>query len=381
MKFQVQRDVLAEAVSWVARSLPLRPPIPVLAGVKLEASDGSLKLSSFDYEVSARYEVEADVLEDGEVLVSGRLLAEIAKALPNYPVDVELDGAKVSLVCGSSRFNLMSMSIDEYPALPEVPEAIGAVDANEFSTAINQVTLAAAKGEMLPFLASVHFEIQGDTIVMMATDRYRLAQRRVTWTPADSTYEATVLIKSKVLSDMAKSFPNVGSVSLSLVDGKSEGESAGQSIYAMSMMGRQMTSQLTEADYPDLQKLFPDSTPITATMNRKEMIEALKRMRLVADKGGRVSLVFTPDSLVMDAGEGPEAQASEEISCQLVGDSITATYNPDYLLEGLEVIPEEYVQMGFVSAEKAAMLVGQEEIDGPTNMNYRYLVMPRRFGS
>lgn len=381
MEFRVPRDVFADVVTWAARGLPPRPPIPVLAGVKIEASQGVLKFSSFDYEVSARFEVEAEVIEDGEVLVSGRLLAEIAKALPNLPVTVKLEDNKVSVVCGASRFNLLIMPIDDYPELPEVPNPVGTVDAAEFSRAITQVTLAASKEETLPVLASVHVAIDGEKITLMASDRYRLAQRTVAWKPADSSFETTALIKSKVLSDMSKSFPNVGDMSLSMATLSPDLPGATSAIFGMSMSGRQMTSQLTDGDYPELQKLFPTSTPINAVLERKELSEALKRMRLVSERGGRVRFRFRPGSLTLEAGEGQEAQASEEINCTLQGEEITAEFNPDFLLEGVEAMDEDYVHMGFISSDKASMIMGQAEKDGPQNQNYRYLVMPLHLGS
>ncbi|MFB7075509.1 DNA polymerase III subunit beta, partial [Streptomyces sp. NPDC056290] len=120
MKIRVERDVLAEAVAWAARSLPARPPAPVLAGLLLKAENGQLSLSSFDYEVSARVSVEAEVEEEGTVLVSGRLLADISRALPNRPVEISTDGVRATVVCGSSRFTLHTLPVEEYPALPQM---------------------------------------------------------------------------------------------------------------------------------------------------------------------------------------------------------------------------------------------------------------------
>ena len=132
MRFRVDRDVLSEAVTWTARSLPTRPPVPVLAGVRIEADgDGVVHLSSFDYEVSARSEIAADVTEPGTVLVSGRLLAEISRALPAKPVDVVLDGTKVSVTCGASRFSLLTMPVEDYPALPAMPDVIGSITGDD----------------------------------------------------------------------------------------------------------------------------------------------------------------------------------------------------------------------------------------------------------
>jgi len=119
VKFQVNRDVFSEAVSFAVKLLPQRTTLPILSGVLIQANDDGLVLSSFDYEVSSQTEIQADVEESGTVLVSGRLLADISKALPAKPVDVDVDGTKVVLTCGASRFTLLTMPEDEYPALPD----------------------------------------------------------------------------------------------------------------------------------------------------------------------------------------------------------------------------------------------------------------------
>ena len=147
MKFRVDRDVLAEAVTWTARSLPTRPPVPVIAGVRLEAdASGVVQLSSFDYEVSARSEIAADVAEPGIVLVSGRLLAEIARALPAKPVDVVLDGTKVTVTCGASRFTLLTMPVEDYPALPAMPAVVGTIAGVRRAVVARVVVAAGAIG-------------------------------------------------------------------------------------------------------------------------------------------------------------------------------------------------------------------------------------------
>ncbi|GMA23722.1 hypothetical protein GCM10025864_14810 [Luteimicrobium album] len=151
MKFRVERDVLAEAVTWTARTLPTRPPAPVLAGVLLDAdASGVLGLASFDYEVSARAQVPADVSEPGRALVSGRLLAEISRALPDKPVDVVLEGSKITMTCGASRFTLLTMPVEDYPALPSMPETSGSVSGDDLTHAVAQVSVAASRDDTLP---------------------------------------------------------------------------------------------------------------------------------------------------------------------------------------------------------------------------------------
>ncbi len=133
MRFQVNRDVFSEAVSFVVKLLPQRNPQPILAGVLIEAGDNGLTLSAFDYEASARTTIEATVDEPGTILVHGRLLSDIASRLPNAPIEisVEEDGG-IAVRCGSARFTLASMPVEEYPSIPEVTGTSGLVPADEF---------------------------------------------------------------------------------------------------------------------------------------------------------------------------------------------------------------------------------------------------------
>src|SRR6478752_4302510 len=198
MRFRVDRDVLADAVTWTARSLPTRPPVPVLAGVRLEAdTTGTVQLSSFDYEVSARSQIPADVSEPGSVLVSGRLLAEISRALPDKPVDVVLEGTKVIVTCGASRFTLLTMPVEDYPNLSVMPPTTGKIDGDELTHAVAQVSVAASRDDTLPLLTGVRVEIEGEKVTLLATDRYRLALRELTWKPAFPDVSQIALVRAR----------------------------------------------------------------------------------------------------------------------------------------------------------------------------------------
>jgi DNA polymerase-3 subunit beta len=168
--------------------------VPVLAGLLLKAQQGTLSLSGFDYEVSARVEVEADVEDEGTVLVSGRLLADISRALPNRPVEISTEGVRVNVVCGSSRFTLHTLPVDEYPSLPAMPSASGSVPGDVFAAAVAQVAVAAGRDDTLPVLTGVRIEIEGDTVTLAATDRYRFAVREFMWKPESPEMSAVALV-------------------------------------------------------------------------------------------------------------------------------------------------------------------------------------------
>ena len=242
MKFRVERDALADAVAWTAKSLPSRPSVPVLAGVMLRVTDGRLHVSGFDYEVSSQVSVEVQADADGAALVSGRLLAEITKALPNKPADIAAVGAHLELVCGSARFTLPTMPVEDYPTLPEMPSSAGTVDAQTFASAVQQVAIAAGRDETLPMMTGVRIELNGSSMAMLATDRYRLAMRELTWNPDDPDISLNALVPAKTLNDTAKTLgPLGGEVTLALAQGN-----AGEGMIGFAGGTRRTTSRLLD---------------------------------------------------------------------------------------------------------------------------------------
>lgn len=376
MRFRVERDVLAEAVTWTARSLPTRPPVPVLAGVRLEAdASGLVQLSSFDYEVSARSEIVADVAEPGTVLVSGRLLAEIARALPAKPVDVTLEGTRVLVTCGASRFTLLTMPVEEYPALPAMPAHVGVVRGEDLTEAVAQVTVAASRDDTLPLLTGVRMEIEGDLITLLATDRYRLALRTLSWTPATPGLSSVALVRARTLSDAAKSLGGSDQVTIAMATG------SGVDLIGFEAGGRHTTSLLVDGDYPPVRRLFPEESPIHAVVATAALIEAAKRVSLVAERNTPIRLAFSEGQVVLDAGQGDDAQASEALEASLTGEDITVAFNPQYLLDGLGALGTPFVRMAFTHPNKPVEFTGQKGIDGPDDRSYRYLLVPIRFAS
>ena len=376
MRFRVERDVLAEAVTWTARSLPTRPPVPVLAGVRIEADEtGVVQLSSFDYEVSARSEIAADVAEKGTVLVSGRLLAEISRALPAKPVDVVLDGTKVSVTCGASRFSLLTMPVEDYPALPAMPDVIGTVPGDVLTEAVGQVTVAASRDDTLPLLTGVRMEIEGEKITLLATDRYRLALRELTWRPAGPDISTVALVRARTLSDAARSLGGSDEVTLALATG------AGVDLIGFEAGGRHTTSLLVDGDYPAVRRLFPDETPIHAVVPLAALTEAAKRVSLVAERNTPIRLAFSEGQVVLDAGQGDDAQASEALEAALTGEDITVAFNPQFLLDGLGALTTDFVRMSFTHPNKPVEFTGQGSLERDDDSTYRYLLVPIRFAS
>ena len=377
MKFRVERDVLADAVTWVARGLPARPPVPVLAGILVTAdAEGTLTLSAFDYEVSARITVAADVAEGGTVLVLGRLLADISRNLPDKPVDVATDGGKVQVTCGSSRFALLQMPADDYPTLPASPEPTGTIDGHLFTEAVAQVSVAADRGDTLPILTGVRVEIEGDTMTLLATDRYRLATRELTWSPSAADPSHIALVPARTLSETAKSLGAAGSIELAL-----GGAAGGDGLIGFEAGQRRTTTRLLDGEYPKVASIFPTSSDTESVVSTHELIEAVKRVALVAERNTPVRLTFGEGQVTIEAGTGEDAQASEAVEATLTGPEIEIAFNPQFLLDGLGAVGTAYTRLSFTQPTRPAMLVGQAEADGEADLTYRYVLMPIRFAS
>lgn len=373
VKIRVERDVLAEAVAWVARSLPARPPAPVLAGLLLKAEDGALSFSSFDYEVSARVSVDAEVEEDGTVLVSGRLLADICRALPNRPVEISTDGVRATVVCGSSRFTLHTLPVEEYPALPEMPTATGTVPGEVFASAAAQVAIAAGRDDTLPVLTGVRIEIEGGTVTLASTDRYRFAVREFLWKPENPDASAVALVPAKTLLDTAKALTSGDTVTLAL-----SGSGAGEGLIGFEGAGRRTTTRLLEGDLPKYRTLFPTEFNSVAVIETAPFVEAVKRVALVAERNTPVRLSFEQGVLILEAGSSDDAQAVERVDAVLEGDDISIAFNPTFLLDGLSAIDSPVAQLSFTTSTKPALLSGRPAVDAEADEAYKYLIMPVR---
>lgn len=384
LKFRLVREDFADAVAWVARNLPSRPTAPVLAGVLLTGTDDGLTISGFDYEVSTEVTVPAEIASPGSVLVSGRLLSDITKALPGKPVDVSVEGTRVSLTCGSARFSLPTMAVEDYPALPALPEETGVVSSDVFAEAISQVAIAAGKDDTLPMLTGIRVEISGESVVLAATDRFRLAVRELTWNTVSPDLEAAVLVPAKTLAEAAKTGTSGAEVHLALGAGGSVGR---EGLLGIRSSGKRSTTRLLDAEFPKFRQLLPAEHTAVATMAVAELVDAIKRVALVADRGAQVRMEFGEDTLRLSAGADDVGRAEEDLQVAFFGEPLTIAFNPSYLTDGLNSLRSEHVTFGFTTPSRPAVLRPTGEDGGnvggvgpfPTaHTDYVYLLMPVR---
>ncbi|RBP97759.1 DNA polymerase III subunit beta [Bifidobacterium aemilianum] len=374
MKVEIDSAALAEAVAWTTRVIDARPANPILAGVKLDAAEGNLQLSAFNYEISARHHIEAGVDESGSILVLGKLLADITKSLPAEKTYLETSDTSLIIKSGKSTFNLQLMPESEYPDLPSMPEQLGQVDAPTFVQAVTQAGVAVSREENRPVLTGIRIQFEGDKVTMTSTDRFRLARSTFSWTPKNNDLDTTTLVRGSLLRDVARSLDEHQNLIVNF-------DTENQSLLGFENAGRISTSQLIDGEFPAVDRLFADEYPIQAVIGRQTFIDAIKRVSLVAERNAPIRLVFSGQELSMSAGAADEAQASETLDIDMDGDEITVAFNPVYLIEGLSAITEPFVRMKMTTAVKPVEFNGQQEADSDESMDYRYLLVPMRFNN
>ncbi|GAA1694150.1 DNA polymerase III subunit beta [Microcella alkalica] len=375
MKFQVNRDVFADAVSFAVKLLPQRTTLPILSGVLLRAEGNTLTLSSFDYEVSAQTAISADIEEDGTVLVSGRLLSEIASRLPNAPVQFTTENNKIAVRCGSARFTLSSMPVEEYPSLPVVDGPAGILPGDAFSDAVGQVSVAASRDDVTPVITGVQLEIAENRLSLVATDRYRVAVREIDWESSAVAEGVTALVPARTLSELGKIFGHSAQIEVTIVTG------GDRELIAFSADKKTVTSLLIKGNFPPVKRLFPETVDNYAVMSTAELIEATRRVALVLERDAALRYSFSVDGLTLEAIGSENAQASETIDAHLVGGDTVVSLKPQFLIDGLAAVHSEFVRISFTKTDNPnkpgpVLITSQSSKDQPGADNYRYLLQP-----
>ncbi|MFM9141243.1 MAG: DNA polymerase III subunit beta [Actinomycetota bacterium] len=375
MKFSVDSASLTDSVNWVSRSLSTRPIMTALLGIVIDAQK-DVTLSASDLETSAKSSFAAEIKEPGRVLVPGRLLTEISKALPNKTVTFQLDGTRVLVTAGSAKFTLPTLPLNEYPNLPNLPETSGTIASELFATAVNQVAVAAGRDDSLPTLTGIHIDIAKETITLAATDRYRLAVREINWTPNDPELTTTALLRARTLADAARTIANTKSVSIAIAP-----TSNNERLVGFASDAKTMTSRQLDGSFPPYRHLLPSETSANAVIEVAKLLDSVRRVALVTDKTVPLRLKFNNNTLQLEAGAGDEAQATEELEIIYNGEAIDIAFNPTFLTDGLSALGTAYVNIAFTGSNKPAMLTGKSKADGGADTSFRYLLMPMRYAS
>ena len=376
MKFEANRDVFSEAISFAVKLLPQRTTLPILSGVLIDATSAGVTVSSFDYEVSAKTTIAADVSDPGTILVSGRLLAEIAQRLPDASVHVELVQGSVTVKSGSAKFSLATMPVEEYPNLPEVDGVSGSLSGSDFADAVAQVSPAASRDDVTPVITGVLFDVSATSLMLLATDRYRVAAKEISWSSKGISEEGLqALIPSKTLAEVGKTFAHAEQLTITVAVG---GE---RELVAFSSGTRTVTSLLIKGSFPPVHKLFPTESPNYAVVSTQDLVEATRRVALVLEREAPLRYSFTSDGVALEALGSEQAQASETIDGHLVASECVVSLKPQFLIDGLQATHSEFVRVAFAVTDNPnkpgpVLITAQKSQEGDDSQNFRYLLQP-----
>jgi DNA polymerase III subunit beta len=362
VKFKCDRDVFSDALQTVQRAVSSRPGIPALAGVLMNASGDELVLATTDLEVSARLRIQGkvQVQDEGVALVPAKLLADMVKSFDQAPVEFLAEGGQATIVCANYEGTIRCLPAEDFPALQDPSGARVTVKTGEFAEGIAQVARAASRDEARPILTGVLLEISREGLTMVATDSYRLAVRELT---ATAEGEAKALVPERALSEVGRAATN---------DDKGEAELfVEQSQVAFRIGSLTLTSRLIEGEFPNYRQLLPERYENRLVASRNQLIDAVKRVGLLARESSPVKLEFNALGVRLSSSSPDLGGAVEVVEASYEGEDITAAFNPAYLLDGLQGTVGERVELEIRDGLKPAVVRGEGEA-------FVYLAMPVR---
>lgn len=362
MKFRCEREALAEALATAGRAATGRSgALPVLSGLRLELTGDQLSVTGTDLDLTIQLSVEVGGERDGGIVLPARLAADIVRSLGSGKVEVAAEGDDVTISNGRSNFSVRPLSFDDYPKLASPVNTSVTLPATAFGEALRQVVRAASTDEARPILTGVLMAAEADGLRMVATDSYRLAVRDLVGQQVLAA-DQKVLVPGRALTELQRLVGGGDDVTMRLGDRDATFE----------VGSTRLTTRLIEGEFPNYRQLIPASHPNTLTVEREPLLEAIRRVKILAKDATPVRLQLGGETLRLTAITQDVGNASEELDAQYDGSELTVAFNPDYLAAGVEACSGDAVTLSTMDALKPAVVRGVGHED------YLYLLMPVR---
>jgi len=361
VKFRCERDLLVDALNIASKAVTNRGTLPVLHGLRLDLSSNELVITGSDLDLTITVSVEVGGEKNGVTVVPAKLLADVVRAVEPGAVDITAEDTNLHVVAGRSEFSLRTIPKDEYPNFEEPTTSPVTVDGEDLVRALEQVTPAASSDDSRPILTGVYMVAEKKGFRLVATDSYRLAVRDM---PDASLLEGQppILVPSRALTELARLIEPNDEVSLHLSDREA----------SFVVQNVRMTTRLIDGEFPDYQRLVPDSNPNKLTANRGELFDAVRRVRLLAQEATPVRLEMSSSGLELIAKTQDIGEAHEIVDASYSGEELVIAFNAEYLLKGLEIAPGDDVTLETTDNQKPAVLKSSEHPE------FLYLLMPVR---
>jgi len=360
LKLSVSREALLEKLVLVSRAVSTRTAVLVLGGVQLRALDGELHLAATDMELSLRTALEADVGGEGEAVVPGRLLLEIARSLPEADVQIEhaVGESVVTVTCGAASYRIHTYAAEDFPRLPEIDSSrLQPVERDVLVDTIARVGRSASRDESRPVLTGILVRFEPAKIVMAATDSYRLAVKE---TPSEHTLpELEAIIPARALQELARL--DVSELQLGVYDNH----------VVFGGDGSWLTTRRIDGQFPNYRQLLPEQFEHELQLPREELLDVVRRVSVMAQRNSPLRLRFAEGELTVSAQTQDVGEARESLPAAFAADPLEIGFNAEFLRDGLESVDSPTVNLKLISPLRPAVLEGE-------TADYTYLIMPIR---
>ena len=362
LRITVAKDELASKLAIVARGVSTRTTVLVLGGIQLRAEAGQLHLAATDMEVSLRATVEAQVADEGTVVVPGKLLLDIARTLPDSDVTIEHkpEEAVVVVTAGTANYRLHTYSSEDFPRLPEIEDGgLHGIDREALVETVARVGRSASRDESRPVLTGILVRFEPGKIVMAATDSYRLAVKE---TPVEGTLpELEAIIPARALQELARIAGTSDEIQLGLQENH----------VVFGAEGTWLTTRRIDGQFPNYRQLLPEQFEYELALPREELLEVVRRVSLMAQRNSPLRLRFADGDLTVSAVTQDVGEARESLPAPYTGDAMEIGFNAEFLRDGLDSVDSETIKFKLISPLRPAVLEGEAD-------DYVYLIMPIR---
>ncbi len=365
MRVVCGKDELSETLQVVGRGVSTRTTVQILAGIMLRAAAGRLHLSATDMEISIRNSAEAQVEEEGAVVVPGRLLVDIVRLLPAGEVTLEhrADEGMVRLTCGSASYSLNTYGPEDFPRLPEIePESAFSVEREAFLDTIGRVGRSASRDESRPVLTGILVRFEGDKLVMAATDSYRLSVKETSLAGGPGR-ELEAIVPARALQELARIGQAAEAEAIEV------GVQENQVVFGVA--GVWLTARRIDGQFPNYKQLLPEQFEAEVQLPREELLEVVRRTGLLAQRKSPLRLRFEDGELTVSAQTQDVGEARESLPVAYTGEALEIGFNAEFLRDGLESVTDETARLKLISPLRPGLLHGESD-------DFLYLIMPIR---
>jgi DNA polymerase III subunit beta len=365
MKVSCRSEELAEKLAVVGRGVSTRTSVHVLTGILLRAGSERLELAATDMEISLRLELEADVEEEGSVVVPGRLLVDIARLLPPGEVVIEhrAEEGIARLTCGPASYGLHTFNAEDFPRLPEAdPDAGFVVERRAFLDTVAKVSRSASRDESRPVLTGILVRFEDGKLVMAATDSYRLSVKETELAQGPSQ-ELEAIVPARALGELVRIAQATAAEELRVAVQENQ--------VVFSVDGTVLTARRIDGQFPNYKQLVPESFEAEVELPRDEFLDVVRRTALMAQRKSPLRLRFEEGQVTVTAQTQDVGEALESLPIRYAGDAIEIGFNADFLRDGLESVTDDRVRLKLISPLRPGLIQGAAD-------DFLYLIMPIR---